>query len=65
MASTFRYCYLQLLPISLLEIEFNSGAVWNYHDFPLASWYEFEGAESHGKFFHSFIKNNYRESQVG
>ncbi|AYW95474.1 MULTISPECIES: KTSC domain-containing protein [Yersinia] len=51
--------------ISLLEIEFNSGAVWNYHDFPLASWYEFDGAESHGKFFRSSIKNNYRESQVG
>lgn len=51
--------------ISILEIEFNSGAVWNYHDFPLTSWYEFDGAESHGKFFHSFIKNNYRESQVG
>ncbi len=51
--------------ISTLEIEFNSGAVWNYYDFSLTSWYEFDGAESHGKFFHSFIKNNYRESQVG
>ncbi|EDF7979528.1 KTSC domain-containing protein [Salmonella enterica subsp. enterica serovar Newport] len=50
---------------STLEIEFNSGAVWNYHDFPITCWYEFDGAESHGKFFHSFIKNNYRESQVG
>ena len=51
--------------ISTLEIEFNSGAIWNYYDFSLTSWYEFDGAESHGKFFHSFIKNNYRESQVG
>ncbi|HHJ4385702.1 TPA: KTSC domain-containing protein [Citrobacter freundii] len=51
--------------MSTLEIEFNSGAVWNYYDFSLTSWYEFDGAESHGKFFHSFIKNNYRESQVG
>lgn len=51
--------------ISTLEIEFNNGAVWHYHDFPLISWYEFDRAESHGKFFHGFIKNNYRESQVG
>lgn len=50
---------------AILEIEFNSGAVWQYFDFPESTWYEFEGAVSQGKFFHSEIKNQYSESQVG
>lgn len=50
---------------STLEIEFNSGAIWDYYDFPISVWYEFEGAESQGKFFHASIKNHYREAQVG
>ncbi len=50
---------------SVLEIEFNSGAVWQYSDFPESEWYEFEGAESQGKFFHREIKNQYPENRVG
>lgn len=50
---------------SVLEIEFNSGAVWQYFDFPESLWYEFEGSESQGKFFHREIKNQFSESQVG
>lgn len=50
---------------STLEIEFNSGAIWQYFDFPESIWYEFEGADSQGKFFHREIKNQYSESQVG
>jgi len=50
---------------STLEIEFNSGAVWQYFDFPESLWYEFESSESKGKFFHGQIKNQYRESRVG
>ncbi|EKD55602.1 MAG: hypothetical protein ACD_59C00110G0007 [uncultured bacterium] len=50
---------------STLEIEFNSGAVWQYFDFPESCWYDFKGAESHGKFFHSSIKGQYVESHVG
>lgn len=50
---------------STLEIEFNSGAVWQYFDFPESLWYEFESAESQGKFFHREIINQYSESQVG
>lgn len=50
---------------SILEIEFNNGAVWQYYDFPEAMWYEFEAAESQGKFFHREIKNQYSESRVG
>lgn len=50
---------------STLEIEFNSGAVWQYFDFPESSWYEFESTESQGKFFHREIQNQYSESRVG
>ncbi|MBU2509744.1 KTSC domain-containing protein [bacterium] len=49
---------------STLEVEFNSGAVWQYFDFPESLWYEFESAASHGKFFHREIKNQYSESRV-
>jgi len=49
-----------------LEIEFKSGgAVWQYYDFPEHKWNEFEYAESHGKYFHANIKNQYREARVG
>lgn len=50
---------------STLEIEFKKGAVWQYYDFPESIWYEFESAESQGKFFHARIKGQFREAQVG
>lgn len=50
---------------STLEIEFNSGPVWQYFDFQESLWYEFESSESKGKFFHREIKNQYSESRVG
>lgn len=50
---------------SVLEIEFNNGAVWQYYDFPESEWYEFESSDSKGKYFHREIKNQYSESQVG
>ncbi len=50
---------------STLEIEFNSGQVWQYFDFPESLWYEFENSESKGIFFNSEIKNQYSESRVG
>lgn len=50
---------------AILEIEFNSGAVWQYSDFSEPSWYEFKNAESLGKFFHREIKGQYAESRVG
>ena len=48
-----------------LEIEFNSGAVWQYFDFPEYMWSEFEFAESHGKYFNANIKNHFREARSG
>jgi len=49
---------------STLEIEFNSGAVWQYFNFPESIWYDFKNSESKGKYFHKEIKNQYPESQV-
>ena len=48
-----------------LEIEYNSGAVWQYFDFSESSWYEFENADSKGTFYHREIKGQYSESRVG
>jgi len=50
---------------STLEIEFNSGAVWQYYDFPESDWYQFDGSASQGKYFHASIKGHFREAQVG
>jgi len=50
---------------SILEIEFISGAIWQYFDFPESEWYEFENTESQGKYFNREILNQYTESQVG
>jgi hypothetical protein len=50
---------------SALEIEFKSGVVWQYYDFPESTWYEFDNAESQGKFFLSQIKGQYTEVKVG
>ena len=44
---------------SVLEIEFKGGVVWNYENFPEYLWYEFETAESKGKFFNKNIKEQY------
>lgn len=50
---------------SILEIEFNSGAIWQYSDFPESEWYLFESSESKGRFFLSSIKDQYSEYRVG
>lgn len=48
---------------STLEIEFNSGAVWQYFEFP-PEQYEAFRAGSLGKFFHANIKGRYPEMPV-
>lgn len=50
---------------STLEVEFNSGAIWQYFDVPESVFYEMKAASSCGKFFHSNIRGQYSESQVG
>lgn len=50
---------------SILEIEFKStGAVWQYYDVPESVYYELING-SIGRYFHSNIKGQYAESQVG
>jgi len=44
---------------NVLVIEFNSGAVWHYLDFPREAWDEFLAAESKGKFFRSNVLDAY------
>jgi hypothetical protein len=51
--------------ISTLEIEFKSGAIWQYFDVPESIYYEMKAASSCGKFWHANIKGQYAESQVG
>ena len=50
---------------STLEVEFNSGAIWQYFNVPESVWHEFESSESKGKFFHREIRGQYTESKVG
>lgn len=50
---------------STLEVEFNSGAVWQYFDVSESTYYQMKSAESCGKFFNANIRDQYAESQVG
>ena len=43
-----------------LEIAFIQGDVYQYFDVPDVVYQEFISAESHGKYFHANIKDNYR-----
>ena len=50
---------------STLEIEFKSGgSVWQYYDVPESTYNEMMSG-SVGKYFHSNIKGQYTEAQVG
>jgi hypothetical protein len=50
---------------STLEVEFNSGAIWQYYDVLESSYYEMKSSSSIGKYFNANIKGQYSESQVG
>ncbi len=43
----------------ILEIEFNSGSVYQYFDVPEYVFHGLMQASSKGKFFHAHIRNNY------
>jgi KTSC domain len=49
---------------TILEIEFNNGAVYQYFDVPQNVYASLMGASSHGKYFHANIQNNYRCTRV-
>jgi hypothetical protein len=44
---------------NVLEIEFNSGNVYQYNGVTAATFYDFLNSESKGKFFNLYIKGNY------
>jgi len=49
----------------VLEVEFNNGTVYQYYDVPEELYDGLMAAESHGKFFASYIKKGgYRYAQV-
>ncbi len=47
-----------------LEIEFNTGAVWQYLDFPKKSWKDFKNADSIGRYFRDYIQDSYEEVRI-
>ncbi len=40
----------------ILEIEFNSGWIYQYYEVPLEVYQKLMNAPSHGKYFHVYIK---------
>ena len=47
-----------------LEIEFNSGGIYQYLNVPNVVYLNLLSASSHGKFFHAFIKGKYPYRRV-
>ena len=47
-----------------LEIEFIHGVVWQYFEVPEKVWDEFTKADSMGRFWHGYIKDEYEEMRV-
>lgn len=48
---------------STLEIEFQSGEIWQYYEVPEQLFYEMKSV-SIGKFFQIKVKNQYREKRI-
>ncbi|OQA49773.1 MAG: hypothetical protein BWY45_03479 [Euryarchaeota archaeon ADurb.Bin294] len=49
---------------SVLEIQFNSGHIYQYFGVPNAVYDGLMAADSHGQFFHKFIRNIYQYSRI-
>lgn len=47
-----------------LEVGFHSGSIYQYFDVPQTAYGEFMSADSKGKYFNMYIKNNYRYSKL-
>lgn len=47
-----------------LEVEFNNGGVYQYHDFTSGHYGSFTGAQILGSHFHANIKNNFKFSKI-
>lgn len=49
---------------NILEIEFNSGSIYQYFNIPESEYQNLMNASSHGKYFAAKIKNNYKYRQI-
>jgi len=49
---------------SILEIEFNSGGIYQYFNVPGNVYHGLMAASSHGKYFHAHIKDHYQVVRV-
>ena len=48
----------------VLEIEFNSGGIYRYSNVPQTVFSQLMSAPSHGRFFHSHIKNVFPHERI-
>lgn len=48
----------------VLEIEFNSGGIYQYYSVPSATYNALMQASSKGKYFHQHIKGQYPEKKI-
>jgi hypothetical protein len=48
----------------VLEIEFHGGRVYQYFGVPLPIYAGLMGAESHGKFFHAYVRNSFQFRRI-
>lgn len=48
----------------VLEIAFNSGGIYQYSNVSLMEYTNLMNADSHGKYFHAYIKNYYPCSRI-
>lgn len=49
---------------NILEIEFNSGGIYEYYNVPESEYRNLMNADSHGKYFAANIRDNYRTRQT-
>ena len=47
-----------------LHVQFSNGAVHKYADVPVEEFSALLDANSHGSYFHNYIKNNYRHERA-
>ena len=50
--------------VGTLEIQFNSGGIYQYFNVPIETYNNFMNASSLGTFFHAFIKNTYKCNKI-
>ncbi|PSR51883.1 KTSC domain-containing protein [Adhaeribacter arboris] len=50
--------------ISILEIQFRNGSIYQYFNVPLSVYQALMNAGSHGQYFSYFIKDRYRYRRI-